>query len=119
MSICSELAEEVRRYGYEVIGVREDGSSCTIHFLHPTVRLERPVSYFASSIYYDKRSGKLEVTVRRRVPTYKELYLDYCYGDGEMVCRPHVWMEEKVLSVEARFRRDLLDRLRRLLSDMA
>jgi len=115
---CQALADMVRKHGYDVLSVREDGGSCVIDFLHPGVRLMRPVPYFASSLHYDKRRGTVEVTVRAKVPRYKELYLDYCCEDGEMVCRPHVWMEENMVSVEAKFRKDPVERLRMLLSEM-
>jgi len=98
--------EAVKRWGWE------------IDFKHPKMKVEEPAGYFLSSVEWDKKRNVLRTTVRTPVPTYKELYLDYCVEDGVMVCRPHFWSEKKIVSVQATFSKEPLDRFNRLLVEM-
>ena len=115
---CGDLVGLIRRLGYEVRQVLDEGGRCVVDFRHPRVRVERPVSYFLSSAVLDKGDGSVEVTVRSRVDGVKELYLWYCCEDGVNVCRPHFDAENDIVSVEARFHKDAIKRLEALLSEM-
>jgi len=117
-SICDVIAEKIRKYGYIIHRKIEDGKHCVIDFRHPKIKPEFPMAYFVSSLRYDKERKCLRTTVRSKVDKYKELYLDYCCENGEMVCRPHVWMEERILSVDAYFCEKPLEKLERLLAEM-
>ena len=66
---------------------------------------ELPTSYYASSIAVEYSNGKyhVDVTVRVYVRDYKELYMDYVYNRENIICRPHVSMEDKILSIQCRF----------------
>ena len=118
ITTCSELEEIIRKCGFEVVNVFEDDKKCIIDFKHPKIKVERPVAYFLSSVFLNKEDGSIETTVRSRVDTFKELYLDYCCEDGEQKCRPHVNMEEKIFSVEARFRTKSGEKFKYLLNEM-
>ena len=115
---CKELQGLIRKYRYEVVRVIEDEERCIIDFRHPKVKVERPVTWYLSSVVLDKRDGSVEATVRSKVDAFKELYLDYCCEDGEQVCRPHVNMEDKILSVEAKFRQNPKEKFEMLLNEM-
>jgi hypothetical protein len=119
---CDRLRGLVEKRGFEVTKVVEDGEKCIIDFRHPKVRVEKPVSYFLSSAVLNKKDGSITATVRSKVDAFKRLELDYCCEkeDGEcvQVCKPHVWMEEKILSVEAHFKEDAMSKLGTLLSEM-
>jgi len=115
---CQELADLIRKRGYEIIRVQDEADKCIIDFRHPKVKIERPVAYFLSSVALDKKDGHIETTVRSKVDTYKELYLDYCCEDSEMCCRPHVSMEEKILSVEAKFHKSPKKKFDQLISEL-
>lgn len=115
---CSQLQGVIRKNKYEVVATKEDEKSCIIDFKHPKVKVEPPVSYFLSSVALDKETGSIETTVRSKVDTFKELYLDYCCEDSEQMCRPHVNMEEKILSVEAKFWHNPKGKFERLLDEM-
>ena len=115
---CQQLHETIRKNRYEVVNVTEDEKYCIIDFKHPKVEVMPPVSYFLSSVVLDKKDNHIDVTVRSKVDTFKELYLDYCCEDGEQMCRPHVNMEEKILSVEAKFWQKPIEKLDRLLDEM-
>lgn len=115
---CKQLQEIIRKNRYEVVNVTEDEKQCIIDFKHPKVKVAPPVSYFLSSVALDKKKGNIEATVRSKVDTFKELYLDYCCEDSEQMCRPHVNMEEKILSVEAKFWQNPKEKFDRLLDEM-
>jgi len=115
---CQQLQEIIRRNKYQVVNVSEDAEKCIIDFKHPKVKVEPPVSYYLSSVALDKEKGNIEATVRSKVETFKELYLDYCCEDNEQMCRPHVNMEEKILSVEAKFWQNPKGKFDRLLDEM-
>lgn len=115
---CEQLKDVIKKNRYEVVNVVENGHKCIIDFKHPKVKLEPPVSYFLSSVALDKERNFIETTVRSKVETFKELYLDYCCEDSEWRCRPHVNMEEKILSVEATFHQNPKGKFDRLLDEM-
>ncbi len=115
---CEQLKEIIRKNRYQIVNVFEDEEKCIIDFKHPKVKVEPPVSYFLSSVALDKRDGSIETTVRSKVETFKELYLDYCCEDNEQRCRPHVNMEDKILSVEAKFWQNPKGKFDRLLDEM-
>jgi len=96
----------------------EDEKTCRVDFRHPYIKVEFPHAYYLSSVVLKKEDGSIRVTVRSKVKGFKELYLDYCCENETLVCRPHVYMDEKILSVEATFRERPLDKLRTLLSEM-
>lgn len=100
---CEQLQEIIRKNKYEVVKVYEEEGKCIIDFKHPKVKVEPPVAYYLSSVVLD---------------TFKELYLDYCCENSEQMCRPHVNMEEKILSVEARFWQNPKEKFSRLLDEM-
>jgi len=114
--VCEQIQELIKKARYKVHYKSDYPEKCIVHFTHPSVK-EEDIGLF-SGVYYDKTTGALETTVRRKVKTFGELYLDYCCEDEIQKCRPHVWMDEKVLSVEAKFEKDVLDRFVRLLRDM-
>ncbi len=118
MLSCRELEDIIRRNRYQVIKKIEDEEKCIIDFKHPRVEIEPPVSYYLSSVVLNKKDGSIEATVRSRVESFKELYLDYCCEDGEQRCRPHVNMKEKILSVEAKFWKNSIEKFNRLLDEM-
>lgn len=113
-----ELANIIRKHGFVVERVWETPERIVIDFRHPKMKVKEPIAYFLSSVAWDKKNNILETIVRTPVPTYKELYLDYCVEDGEMVCRPHFWAEEKIVSVQATFFKEPLDKFDRLLAEM-
>jgi len=118
---CSELMDVIAKNHFEILKVTEDEEKCVIDFRHPTLKygiIGLPPAYYNSSVYLNKNTGTLEVTVRRRVDGFKELYLEGCCENGINVCRPHVDMEEKTLSVEAKFHTNVKDRLNALLTEM-
>lgn len=115
---CEQLQEIIRKNKYEVVRVLEENQKCIIDFKHPKVKVEPPVSYYLSSVVLDKEKGNIEATVRSKVDTFKELYLDYCCEDSEQMCRPHVNMEDKILSVEAKFWQKPKEKFGRLLDEM-
>lgn len=115
---CQDLQNVIKRNRFQVTRVVEDGGRCIIDFKHPKVKVEPPVAYYLSSVALDKERGSIETTVRSRVETYKELYLDYCCEDSEWRCRPHVNMEDKILSVEATFYQNPKAKFDRLLGEM-
>ena len=118
-SICDTLERIVRSYGYIVHRKTETATQCLIDFRHPNVEPRFPMAYFLSSLVYDKERNHIEVTVRSKPKgDYKELYLNYCCENGEMACRPHVWFEEKIVSVEAKFHEKPIEKLKSLLSEM-
>jgi hypothetical protein len=115
---CSELQEIIKKKGFEVTKVIEDEEKCIVDFKHPKIKVEPPVAYFLSSAVLNKKDNSIETTVRSKVEDYKELYLDYCCEGEEQVCRPHVSMEEKILSVEARFHKNPKEKFERLLDEI-
>jgi hypothetical protein len=115
---CWDLQDTIRRNRFQIVNVFEDAEKCIIDFKHPKIKVEPPVSYYLSSVALDKKDGSIETTVRSKVETFKELYLDYCCEDGLQVCRPHVNMEEKILSVEAKFWQNPRGKFDRLLDEM-
>jgi hypothetical protein len=115
---CQQLQEIIRQNRYQVVNVVEDEEKCIIDFKHPKVKVEPPVSYYLSSVALKKKDGSIETTVRSKIETFKELYLDYCCEDSEQMCRPHVNMEEKILSVEAKFWQNPKGKFDRLLDEM-
>jgi hypothetical protein len=115
---CREIQEIICERGYKVVDVREDEERCIVDFRHPRVKVEFPVAYFLSSVVLNKKDGSIETTVRNKVEGVKELYLDYCCEDGIQMCRPHVNMEEKILSVEAKFQQNPKGKFDRLLDEM-
>jgi len=118
MGVCDRLREIIIRNGFEIWSTHEDSEKCGIDFRHPKIKVEPPVGYFLSSVVYYKDRDCLETTVRSKVTTFKELYLDYCCEDSNCVCRPHVNMEEKILSVEATFCEKPFEKFSRLLDEM-
>jgi len=115
---CRKLEDVVRRSGFIIIDTYEDEDTCRVDFRHPYIKPIPPYTYYISSAIMKKRDGSIRATVRSKVETFKELYLDYCCENGVFVCRPHVNMEEKILSVEAIFSEKPIDKLRSLLSEM-
>jgi len=120
--VCEKLKQLIERYGYKILNSTEDGNKCLIDFIHPEIEIKPPVAYYASSVLYDKKRKSLETTVRGKVERFKELYLDYCCekekGECLQVCRPHVNMEEKILSVEATFSENPFKKFGRLLEEL-
>jgi len=115
---CKQLQEIIQKNGFQVVNITEDEEKCIIDFKHPKVKVEYPATYYLSSVFLNKKEGNIETTVRSKVERFKELYLDYCCEDGLQVCRPHVNMEDGILSVEARFREIPKEKFNRLLDEM-
>jgi len=115
---CRELQDIIQKNRYEIINVTDDKNRCIIDFRHPGVSIEPPVSYYLSSVSLNKDTGSLETTVRSKVEDFKELYLDYCCEDSRQMCRPHVNMTDRILSVEARFHRSPAEKFDRLLNEL-
>jgi hypothetical protein len=113
---CQRLREIVEKNKFIVWAVGVQPNGCYIHFLHPTVMPSDTGAF--SGAWFSK--GRLEVTARRFVDRFKELYLDYCCENGEMCCRPHVnkWDDRILLSVHAKFHKDIFNRFDRLLADV-
>jgi len=128
MITCEELKKLINKIGYDVLDQSEDEDECLIDFKHPKVgeeELKDPVEslYFLSSVLYNKKTGRIETTVRAKVPLeYKQLFLDYCCEKDDdgciQVCRPHVDMGNKIVSVEARFGEKPIEKFKRLLYEM-
>lgn len=117
--VCAKLAEMIRKGGFEDAKIRvDDENLCVIDFRHPKIKPEMPYAYFMSSVKFDKKRNVLDATVRGKADGFKELYLDYCCEDGANVCKPHANFEEKIVSVEATFTREPLERFRQLLAEM-
>ena len=116
--MLEKLKEVIRRNHFQIVRELDTPERIIIDFKHPLIKVGEPAGYYLSSVVWDKRRKVLETTVRAKVPTYKELYLDYCVENGEMVCRPHFWTEEKIVSVEATFSENPLDKFDRLLNEM-
>jgi hypothetical protein len=115
---CRDLQDIIHKHGYQVVNKVEDVKGCIIDFKHPRIEVRPPVNYFLSSVALNKEDGSIETTVRSKIKDYKELYLDYCCEDNTQVCRPHVLMDEKVLSVQAYFRENPKEKFERLLQEM-
>ena len=115
---CSEIENIVKRWGFELMGTSETDDHCIIDFHHKKIKVGLPVSYFTSAASYNKKTGCINTTARAKVDEFKELYLDYCCEDGEQVCRPHVNMDEKIVSVEAHFCESPLVKFDRLLEEL-
>ena len=115
---CSEIENIVNRYGFNPTNRMETDDHCIVDFCHKKIKVGYPVSYFTSAASYNKRTGCINTTARAKVDEFKELYLDYCCEDGEQVCRPHVNMDEKIVSVEANFCEKPLGKFDRLLEEL-
>jgi len=115
---CKELQEIITRNRFQIVHVYDEADQCIIDFKHPQVKVEPPVAYFLSSVVLNKKQGYIQTTVRSKVKGVKELYLEYCCEDNICVCRPHVNMEEQILSVEATFSQNPLAKFDRLLQEM-
>lgn len=115
---CSELIEIIENNKYIIERVEEDDEKCIVDFRHPKIKVMQPVSYFLSSVFLDRKTGFIETTVRSKVDSFKELYLDYCCEDSKHVCRPHADMENGILSVEAKFKEDSLKKFSNLLDEL-
>jgi len=120
--IFSELEGIIRKHGFIISNRNEIGDNCIIDFRHPKIKPEPPVSYFTSAVQVNKKTNVLTATIRSKVEGFKELYLDYCCerenGYCNQRCRPHVNMNENVLSVEATFFENPLKKFDRLLEEM-
>jgi len=116
MITCSRIINILEKKGYRVVTSFDRPDRCIVLFAHPSIKGD-DVRYL-SGIFYIKDENKIEVTARRKVKDFKELYLDYCCENGEMMCRPHVWMDEKILSIEAKFHENILEKFKRLLDDI-
>jgi len=116
MLSCRPVEKIIEERGFIVVDSEIRDGKCLIDFRHPKVRVERPRGYFLSSVTY--RPNVLQTTIRSKVDNFKELYLDYCCEKEGMVCRPHVNMPEKILSVEATFRENSLKKFDRLLEEI-
>ncbi len=116
---CSAVKELIKRHHFQIRNVVEDKEKCIVDFKHPKIVVMKPVSYFLSSVVYKKDGSFLNATIRNKVDDVKELYLDYCCENGEQVCRPHVHMGEKILSVEVKFRENPLGKFDRILEEMS
>jgi hypothetical protein len=110
---CQQLKDIIKKNGFDIVNV--DEKRCIIDFKHPKIVLEPPVAYYLSSVVL--KDG-VETIVRSKVEGGKELYLDYCCENGENVCRPHVHMGDKILSVEAKFHQNPMEKFNRLLQEM-
>jgi len=114
---CQELANYIARYGFEIKRVIDNPNYCLIDFVDPIleeeVSGEAPPAYYTSSVYLDKKTGKVETTIRIRVKDIKEVELtneDYYF-------RPHVNMELKTFSLEARYyNRNAIEKFKDLLN---
>lgn len=117
MISCKELAEIIKTSHFKIIGIHTDNENeCLIDFKHPKIS-GFPYNYFASSVWFDKKNNVLITTVRGKA-NMKELYLDYCCENGEMVCRPHFDFENKVVSIEAKFHEEPIQKFKQLLTEM-
>ena len=120
--VCKKLEQLIVKYGFEIRRSKEDENSCLIDFIHPKVKPESPIGYFASSVYYDKKRNILTTTVRSKVEDYKEFHLEYCCEKENneccQMCRPHVDMESKIFSIEATFHENPIEKFGRLLEEM-
>lgn len=121
-SVCDRLRDTIKLHRYKIGEVIEDEEKCLIDFRHPKIKVGEPVSYFASSVYYNKRTEHLNTTVRSKFERFREFYFDYCceYEGGEclMQCRPHLNPDEEIFSVEATFMQTPLAKFDRLLEEM-
>jgi len=115
---CKEILNIIKRHNFIPENLQESEETCIIDFRHPKIEIQKPVAYFESAVQLNKKRNVLNTTIRSKVENIKELYLDYCCEDGEMVCRPHVNMEDNILSVEASFRINPIKKFDRLLEEM-
>jgi len=119
---CSAIEDKIAFHGYKLWDSRETPEACMIDFYHPRVKVKPPVAYFLSAVLYNKKRNTIETTVRSKVDDFKELYLDYCCetldGECSQVCRPHVHMGNKIMSVEAIFHEKPLEKFDRLLEEL-
>jgi hypothetical protein len=115
---CDQLVQIILKEGWKDPKLFEDEKRCVIDFRHPKIKPEEPVSYFLSSVDFDKEKNVLKATVRSKVDNYKEVYLEPCCENGENVCKPHVDMENKTFSVEATFSQKPIERFQTLLTDL-
>lgn len=128
---CEELKKVIEKHGFKVKNVFEEQQKCLIDFVHPKIEVESKVegfkgkflpSYFWSGVSFDKKRKFLNTTVRSKVEGFKELYLDYCCEKENdeciQLCRPHVNMQDKILSVEATFFKNPIKKFDRLLEEM-
>jgi len=121
-NVCEKLQEIIKKHGFKIMRVKEDDNICLIDFRHPKIKVETPEAYYGSAVQYDKKRKVLTTAVRSKVEGFKELYLDYCCekenGECLQMCRPHVHMDFKTLSVEATFFKDPIKKFDRLLEEM-
>lgn len=122
-SKCAEIKRILQLHGFKITNEIEDAEKCIIDFRHPKVEVKKPVAYFLSSVAFTPAKNFLDTTIRSKVDDVKELYLDYCCEQVdseycEQRCRPHVHMDEKILSVEAKFWQNPLKKFDRLIEEM-
>jgi len=119
-SICQELKNIIEKSKFVDAEIRKDDEEeCIIDFRHPLIEPEKPVAYFLSSVVYRKPANTLETTIRGKiVGTLKELYLEPCCEDGINVCRPHINVEDKIISVHAVFKKNPVERFKKILNEM-
>jgi len=118
--VCRHIIKKIEDRGYIIENKEFDKKSCVIDFRHPKIKKQIPIAYYTSSVKVTENG--IETTIRGKVDRFKELWLDYCCEkeDNECVqkCRPHVNMEENILSVEANFTENPVEKFDRLLEEL-